>query len=151
LRQGFLITGPRLARSTISCFYVVIVRSGPPRINPLASALRLCSSAPIGLKGCDPGLDGQLFLLPTKPRDGPAANAKEKIMSNNKQSSRKPSHRIYIVTGEGDDAQWQEVGAAWPNRDGKGYSISAKNLPLRIVMREATERPAKKATTSSAE
>lgn len=59
----------------------------------------------------------------------------------------KPTHRIYCVAGEGKSANWTEIGAAWPNRDGNGFSISYNAIPLtgRIVMRKITERPAKEA------
>lgn len=64
-------------------------------------------------------------------------------MSNN----RKPTHRLYIVTGEGDKTHWQEIGAAWPHRDGEGFSITSTVIPLsgQIVMRAAKARPDKKA------
>ncbi len=57
----------------------------------------------------------------------------------------KPTHRIFIVTGEGKKAKWTEFGAAWPHRDGSGFSISCTAIPLqgRIVMREITERDAR--------
>jgi hypothetical protein len=56
----------------------------------------------------------------------------------------KPTHRIYRVTGEGKKANWTPIGAAWPNRDGNGFSISCDAVPLdgRIVMRLITEKPA---------
>lgn len=55
----------------------------------------------------------------------------------------KPTHRLYQVTGDGKTAFWREIGAAWPNKDGAGYSISYSSIPLsgRIVMRAITERP----------
>ena len=55
----------------------------------------------------------------------------------------KPTHRIYNVTGEGKSAYWTPIGAAWPNRDGAGFSITCDAIPLagRIVMRVITERP----------
>lgn len=55
----------------------------------------------------------------------------------------KPTHRLYRVEGEGKKARWTEIGAAWPNRDGQGFSITCGAMPLhgRIVMREITERP----------
>ena len=55
---------------------------------------------------------------------------------------RKPTHRIYRVSGEGKSAYWPPIGAAWPNRDGNGFSISYDAMPLtgRIVMREIVER-----------
>jgi hypothetical protein len=54
-----------------------------------------------------------------------------------------PTHRLYHVTGEGKDARWRDIGAAWQHKDGKGYSVSCPVIPLtgRIVMREATEKP----------
>ncbi len=49
-----------------------------------------------------------------------------------------PTHRIYCVIGEGKIARWIEIGSAWPNKDGKGFSISthAASLTGRTVMRE---------------
>jgi hypothetical protein len=54
---------------------------------------------------------------------------------NNAKS--KPSHRLYQVIGEGDDAQWLELAAAWPHKDNKGYTILAPFLG-KIIMREIT-------------
>ncbi len=57
--------------------------------------------------------------------------------------SRKPTHRLYRVTGEGKSSSWTPIGAAWPNKDGKGFSVSCDAVPLtgRIVMREIVEKP----------
>jgi len=51
----------------------------------------------------------------------------------------KPSHRLYTVTGEGESARWNDIGVAWPTKDGKGYSLSLNSMPLngRIIMRTA--------------
>ena len=59
-----------------------------------------------------------------------------------KLMARKPTHRLYRVDGEGKSARWTEIGAAWPNQDGKGFSLSCEVIPLggRIVMREIVER-----------
>jgi len=56
--------------------------------------------------------------------------------------ARKPTHRLYRVLGDGAAAIWTPIGAAWPNKDGKGFSISCDAVPLhgRIVMRAITER-----------
>jgi len=56
----------------------------------------------------------------------------------------KPSHRIYRVMGDGETANWTELGAAWVHKDGKGFSINCDAIPLtgRIVMRLISERPA---------
>jgi len=55
---------------------------------------------------------------------------------------RKPTHRLYHVAGEGEAANWIQIGAAWPNKDGKGFNLACEVIPLsgRIVMREITER-----------
>jgi len=57
--------------------------------------------------------------------------------------ARKPTHRLYRVLGDGDGAIWTPIGAAWQNKDGKGFSISCDGVPLhgRIVMRTIIERP----------
>lgn len=54
----------------------------------------------------------------------------------------KPTHRIYRVLGDGTDANWTELGAAWVHKDGKGFSLTCDAIPLtgRIVMRMITER-----------
>ncbi len=54
----------------------------------------------------------------------------------------KPTHRLYRVDGEGKNAFWTAIGAAWPNRDGEGFSVLCDAVPLtgRIVMRRITER-----------
>jgi len=56
----------------------------------------------------------------------------------------KPTHRLYVVKGEGKNARWIEIGAAWPHGDGLGFSITAEAIGLngRIVMRQITERKA---------
>jgi hypothetical protein len=62
-------------------------------------------------------------------------------MSNDSTTKVRPTHRIYSVTKNGDSkANWQEIGAAWPHKDGKGFSLkfTAQALPgAEIVLREA--------------
>ena len=55
-----------------------------------------------------------------------------------------PTHRLYRVTGTGKKSSWTEIGAAWPNKDGNGFSLSCTAIPLegRIVMRKAKPREA---------
>ncbi|MDR3472609.1 MAG: hypothetical protein P4M09_13120 [Devosia sp.] len=55
---------------------------------------------------------------------------------------RKPTHRLYRVLGDGANAIWTPIGAAWPNKDGLGFSINCEAVPLqgRIVMRAIQER-----------
>lgn len=33
-----------------------------------------------------------------------------------------PAFMLYRVDGNGPDARWTKIGAAWPNRDGKGFT-----------------------------
>ena len=55
---------------------------------------------------------------------------------------RKPSHRLYRVLGDGADGIWTPIGAAWPNKDGQGFSLICEAVPLhgRMVLRAITER-----------
>ncbi len=61
--------------------------------------------------------------------------------------SNKPTHIAYQVEdGDQDEdtskGRWTEVGAVWPHKDGKGYSITLRALPVngRLVLREPIER-----------
>lgn len=55
---------------------------------------------------------------------------------------RKPTHRLYRVLGDGKAASWTPIGAAWPNKDGLGFSLQCDAVPLqgRLVLRAITER-----------
>lgn len=59
-------------------------------------------------------------------------------------NDKRPTHAIYQVIGEGDRSSWNRIGAAWANRDGKGFSIKLDSAPLhgRTVLREIEEKPA---------
>ena len=54
----------------------------------------------------------------------------------------KPTHRLYRVLGDGDAANWTPIGAAWPNKDGKGFSLVCDAVPLqgRLILRVITAR-----------
>ena len=55
------------------------------------------------------------------------------------QESKMPSHYVYYTerNKNGDD-DWKRVGAAWPNKDGKGYTVKVQEgmLEIHLVMRE---------------
>lgn len=63
--------------------------------------------------------------------------AKENDMTTETKQKILPAFTLYRVDGEGKDANWTKIGAAWPNRDGKGFSLKCDAVPLegRIVMR----------------
>ena len=81
-----------------------------------------------------------------KPRDGPAADDGDTTMARlNLQPTligRKPTHRLYRVLGDGKAAIWTPIGAAWPNKDGLGFSLQCVAISLqgRLVLRAITER-----------
>ena len=59
----------------------------------------------------------------------------------------KPAYVAYQVEDGGQDedtskGHWLEIGAAWPHKDGKGYSVNLRALPVngRVVLREPFER-----------
>jgi hypothetical protein len=54
------------------------------------------------------------------------------------QKSNRPTHNVYVVEGEGDNAFWTKVGAAWSHEDGKGFNINLTCLPVngRLVVRD---------------
>lgn len=54
-----------------------------------------------------------------------------------------PAFMLYRVDGNGSEARWTRIGAAWPNKDGKGFNILCDAVPLqgRIVMRAYTPKP----------
>jgi hypothetical protein len=47
-------------------------------------------------------------------------------------------HQVFVVDGEGDNAFWTKVGAAWKHEDGKGFNITLSAMPVngRLVIRE---------------
>ncbi|WP_208348970.1 hypothetical protein [Pseudaestuariivita rosea] len=52
--------------------------------------------------------------------------------------TKRPTHAIYQVIGEGETSYWHRVGAAWANKDGKGLSLKFDAMPLhgRTMIRE---------------
>jgi len=55
------------------------------------------------------------------------------------QTPKRPTHRVYAVTKNGDKSYWAEIGAAWAHQDGKGFNVKLDYLPLNgaeIVIRE---------------
>lgn len=54
----------------------------------------------------------------------------------------RPSHRLFNVTGDGDNARWTDIGVAWPTKDEKGFTLVLNAIPVnrRIVMRINDEK-----------
>ena len=53
----------------------------------------------------------------------------------------KPNLIAYSVKGEGEKSFWTKIGAAWENKDEKGFNIVLDTIPLdgKISLREAKE------------
>ena len=70
------------------------------------------------------------------------SSAKPKASDPAPVARAKPTHRLYNVNGDGAGAIWTPIGAAWPNRDGRGFNLSYDAVPLtgRIVLRLITQR-----------
>jgi len=64
-------------------------------------------------------------------------------MSNTKSAKTLPAYRIYSVITKGEKPVWQEIGAAWKHKDGKGLGLQFKALPLpgaEVVLRVPTAK-----------
>ncbi|WP_407052113.1 hypothetical protein [Methyloraptor flagellatus] len=59
-------------------------------------------------------------------------------MKHDKTARKGPSHNVYIVEGEGDDAFWTKIGSAWSHDDGDGFNVQLSALPIagRLVIRK---------------
>lgn len=59
------------------------------------------------------------------------------------RSAKAPSHIAHHVRdrGEGKDAVWTRIGAAWPHADGKGFNAQFDIFPLdgRVTFRVPSE------------
>ncbi|GAA0273388.1 hypothetical protein LNAOJCKE_4859 [Methylorubrum aminovorans] len=53
-------------------------------------------------------------------------------------TNNRPSHAVYVVEGEGENAFWTRIGAAWAHEDGDGFNLQLSCLPLtgRLVIRK---------------
>jgi hypothetical protein len=62
--------------------------------------------------------------------------------SNPTTASKTPSHYVYQVRDrEGQKAIWTRIGAAWSQKDGKGFTVQLDAVPLdgRLTLRVPTE------------
>jgi hypothetical protein len=66
-------------------------------------------------------------------------------MSDN--NTNRPSHRLFNVTGDGDNARWTDIGVAWTSKDAKGFTLVLNAIPMngRVVMRLNEEKDAQTA------
>lgn len=60
-------------------------------------------------------------------------------MSDTTIKNRKPTHDVCHIRGEGDNAHWTPIGAAWMHKDQGGLSVVLDYMPVhsdgRLVIR----------------
>lgn len=58
------------------------------------------------------------------------------------KSNKRPTHVIWQVIDGKEKSRWIRVGAAWPNKDGKGLRLVFDSYPVigRIQVREFSEQ-----------
>ena len=51
-------------------------------------------------------------------------------MTSNTKTGRKPSYEVFTVENGAEEgkAVWTKIGAAWPHKDGKGFSLKGFTL-----------------------
>lgn len=57
----------------------------------------------------------------------------------------RPSHRAYLVIGEGDARHWRRLGPVWRHPDGEGFIFTPDALPApghAMTVRSVTYLPA---------
>jgi hypothetical protein len=51
-------------------------------------------------------------------------------MSNDTTSKKRPTYRVFNINRKDDSKNdWTEIGAAWPHKDGKGFSLTFTAKP----------------------
>ncbi len=67
-------------------------------------------------------------------------------MTTEPKTSRKPTHGVYHVRGEGKSAYWTQIGAAWLHDDKEGLNLALDFVPVgndgRLVIRVKTDKSA---------
>jgi hypothetical protein len=71
----------------------------------------------------------------------------ERLMAEDKP---RPAYDAFLIEGDGKEAFWTKIGAAWPHEDGKGFNVQLASIPLtgRVALRVPKPRE-KKAETKS--
>ena len=60
-------------------------------------------------------------------------------------STNKPTHAVFHVTGEGKNTWWSQIGCGWANKDGEGINFVMNytpQVPGNLVIRKIKEKPA---------
>ncbi|MGE0677215.1 hypothetical protein [Pseudolabrys sp.] len=62
----------------------------------------------------------------------------------------RPAYDAFMVEGDGKEAFWTKIGAAWPHEDAKGLNLQLSAIPIsgRVVLR--VPKPREKAAVPKA-
>jgi hypothetical protein len=62
-------------------------------------------------------------------------------MKKQTKEPNRPTHGVYVVQGDGENARWVKIGAAWLHKDNKGANLTLDALPMtgKVVVREFSE------------
>ncbi|WP_334146251.1 hypothetical protein [Hyphomicrobium sp.] len=65
-------------------------------------------------------------------------------MSTKSKDTKRPTHALWHVEGEGEKARWTRIGAAWIHKDLKGANLKFDLFPTsnagRVVVREVSDK-----------
>ena len=104
----------------------------------LLCCLRFFAASPYADEPCGisrrPWSDGS-FVWVEAIRSRTSTQTKETKMSDQEPTSSKPSHEVLAVIGEGKAAKWTRIGAAWPSKNGQGFSLALDFVPRDPTMR----------------
>ena len=71
-------------------------------------------------------------------------------MNHEPTTANLPTHDVFIVEGEGKNAFWTRICAAWPHKDEQGFNLRLKCIPLdgRVSLRIRSNQPDAPAVTA---
>jgi hypothetical protein len=57
----------------------------------------------------------------------------------------RPAYDAFVVEGDGQEAFWTKIGAAWSHEDGNGFNLQLASMPLtgRVALRIPKSRDKK--------
>lgn len=64
-------------------------------------------------------------------------------MANTQQKPKAPTHEVFNVLGDGDDAKWTKIGVGWQHKNGDGLNLAINCIPKqegRTVVRKIVPR-----------
>lgn len=63
------------------------------------------------------------------------------------ETKKQPAFEVLSITGEGDNARFVRIGAAWPAKSGEGFNLQLDALPMTsaVLLRPRRSAPAQAA------